>query len=239
MKEKNNKENVFFRYDKQRIKYDLYDGILHFFLPLFMIGIIPLFIRPLSVRLGYKNYDTISGLLEGLFEALIWSGAIVALYFIRGHLQKKKIFREYDDAKELICYKNLIIISLIVISMIALMSFQVGFKVKLFYDLGEKLTGFDFFNRGGELVGRIARCAFIPCVCRGANLISGIFKNKYLRIFIYFSMIFLYGLFDVLYFNVGFTLTYLLFYICFGVIYILTRKNLHKTGFLATIIYIF
>ena len=98
---------------------------------------------------------------------------------------------------------------------------------------------FDETYFGGELVGRIARCAFIPCVCRGANLISGIFKNKYLRIFIYFSMIFLYGLFDVLYFNVGFTLTYLLFYICFGVIYILARKNLHKTGFLATIIYIF
>ena len=152
----------------------LLEGALHYIFPLIMISILPILIQPLADKWGYWHYSSISELIGGIFLAVLWIVSLILFHIFNKSMKKKGIFTTFDGTDEMISTKSLMIASAIFFAMILMMSIKTGFKVKPFYDYGEKLTGFDFMNKNGILLKKAVRCAFIPVVCRGAYLLSGL-----------------------------------------------------------------
>lgn len=146
--------------------------------------------------------------------------------------------------------RNVVVLTAIVVACILILSAQIGFLVKPFYDLGEKIQGYDMYNRIAVIVRNVVKCAWIvvflsasreiACELRllGKNDVEkrGIFFGAYIVFFL------LFGLYDVL--TAGMTLglgvTYfVLFYPCFVVVDMLTQHSPKKSYLLIMLIYIF
>lgn len=219
-------------------KYSLLDGVIHYLFPLLMISIPPILIRPLADKLGYWNYSSISEFASGYLLAIIWTVSLILFCIFSKKMQKKGIFTRFEDSNEMISTKSLLLSSLIFFTMILIISIRIDFKVKPFYDFGEKLTGYDLINKLGILIKLLFRCAFIPVVCRGAYILSGISDKKYIRYPLYVLLVVGYGVFEILYYHVGFPFIYTLFYMSFAVLFLLMRKNYRKTLALSLLIYL-
>ena len=220
------------------IRNRLLDGGLHYIFPLIMISLLPILVEPLADKWGYRNYSSISELVGAFILAVLWPLSLILFYKFNKRMKEKGIFTTFEGTDEMISTKSLILASAIFFAMILLMSIKIGFKVKPFYDYGEKLTGYDLMNKNGVLLKKAVRCAFIPVVCRGAYILSGIAKNKYIRHAIFILMVLAYGTFEILYFHVDFPFIYGIFYISFAVLYLLMKKNYTKTLILSLLIYL-
>lgn len=219
-------------------KNQLLEGAVNYIFSFLMVSLIPPVLSPLADKLGPIHYSSISGLFLGILELLVWGLILIIFHTVYKKLQQKNIFTRFEDAKGLISTRSLMIASVIVFTMILIMSIKIGFQVKVFYDFGEKLMGYDAFNRIGEFLGRVSRCLFIPVMCRGAYLLSGLAKKPAVHYTVYFLFVILYGLFDIFYFDVKFPVIYTLFFISFGVLYLLMKKNYAKTYALSLMIYL-
>ena len=148
----------------------LLDGGLHYIFPLIMISLLPILVEPLADKWGYRNYSSISELVGAFILAVLWPLSLILFYKFNKRMKEKGIFTTFEGTDEMISTKSLILASAIFFTMILLMSIKIGFKVKPFYDYGEKLTGYDLMNKNGVLLKKAVRCAFIPVVCRGAYI---------------------------------------------------------------------
>lgn len=146
--------------------------------------------------------------------------------------------------------RNVVALTAIVAACILILSAQIDFLVKPFYDLGEKIQGYDMYNRIAVIVRNVVKCVWIvvflsasreiACELRllGKNHVEkrGIFFGSYIVFFL------LFGLYDVL--TAGMTLglgvTYfVLFYPCFVIVDMLTQHSPNKSYLLIMLIYIF
>ena len=224
--------------ENQSTRNRLLEGAVNYIFPLIMISLLPILVQPLADKWGYINYSSISDLMSGCILAVLWTLSLVLFLIFSRRMQKKGIFTVFEGTDELISTRSLLAASAILFCMILLISIRIDFKVKLFYDLGEKITGYDIFNRLGDFLKRAFRCAFIPLVCRGAYLLSNTIKNRYIRFALYIVLVLAYGIFEILYDHVAFPVIYGIFYISFAVLFLLMRKNYAKTMTLSLLIYL-
>ena len=104
---------------------------------------------------------------------VLWPLSLILFNVYAKKMKKKGVFTVFNGTDDMISTKSLIAASVIFITMIVLVTFKIGFKVKPFYDFGEKLVGYDVANNIGKLLIKITKCAFIPLICRGAYILSG------------------------------------------------------------------
>ncbi len=146
--------------------------------------------------------------------------------------------------------RNVFFLTGIVSVCILVLSAQIDFQVKPFYDIGEKVTGYDLFNKVGVIVRNCMKCAWIVwmlSITRKIALeLSLLGKNdsqkQGLYFGFYFGLFMLFALYDVLTsgLTLGFGITYFcLFYPAFMVIDGLTMKQSAKSFVLILLIYIF
>ena len=158
---------------KNTTKIKLLDGGLYYFFPILMILLLPIPIKPLADKWGYTHYSSMSTLLQGIMLTVLWPLSLILFNVYAKKMKKKGVFTVFNGTDDMISTKSLIAASLIFIAMIVLVTFKIGFKVKPFYDFGEKLVGYDVANNIGKLLIKITKCAFIPLICRGAYILSG------------------------------------------------------------------
>ena len=158
---------------KNTTKIKLLDGGLHYFFPILMILLLPIPVKPLADKWGYTHYSSISPLLQGIMLTVLWPLSLILFNVYAKKMKKKGVFTVFNGTDDMISTKSLIAASVIFITMIVLVTFKIGFKVKPFYDFGEKLVGYDVANNIGKLLIKITKCAFIPLICRGAYILSG------------------------------------------------------------------
>ncbi|MCR4608503.1 MAG: hypothetical protein K5750_02260 [Eubacterium sp.] len=158
---------------KNTTKIKLLDGGLHYFFPILMILLLPIPIKPLADKWGYTHYSSMSTLLQGIMLTVLWPLSLILFNIYANKMKKKGVFTVFNGTDDMISTKSLIAASVIFITMIVLVTFKIGFKVKPFYDFGEKLVGYDVANNIGKLLIKITKCAFIPLICRGAYILSG------------------------------------------------------------------
>lgn len=158
---------------KNTTKIKLLDGGLYYFFPILMILLLPIPIKPLADKWGYTHYSSMSTLLQGIMLTVLWPLSLILFNVYAKKMKKKGVFTVFNGTDDMISTKSLIAASLIFIAMITLVTFKIGFKVKPFYDFGEKLVGYDVANNIGKLLIKITKCAFIPLICRGAYILSG------------------------------------------------------------------
>lgn len=155
-----------------------------------------------------------------------------------------------SEKSPLLPMKNVIALTVLVAACILVLSAQIDFWVKPFYDIGEKVQGYDMFNRVSIIVRNVVKCVWIVWILDASREIAcetcllrkneterrGVFLGTFAGLFFSFA------LYDVL--TAGMTLgigvTYfVLFYPAFIAVDALTRRNAVKSYILIMLVYIF
>lgn len=162
----------------------------------------------------------------------------------------KKAFRDWKQAnfspKTILSWKNIGWVMLITSACILLISAQIDFQVKPFYELGDKITYSEIFNKGGEIVLNIVKCVWIVMMLRAALKLWtallefwNISRVRFLKWIGAGAMLVLFGAYDVFATGNPFAWTYIAYYVAFTALYYFTERSEVKTYLLTFFIYIF
>ncbi len=151
--------------------------------------------------------------------------------------------------------KNLWILTGIVAACVLLVSAVIGFKVKPFYDLGEKITGYDIWNAVGGIGRNAFKCMWVMgMLINGLRMADeivegyGLSKKPWLRYLIGGSILMIFGLLDVFtsillfptnWRGVLLGITYVLFYAVFPIVYYYAEEHNGKAYLITAFIYLF
>ena len=162
--------------------------------------------------------------------------------------KKEKIAEMLKPKTPLLPMKNVGVLFLIVCACILLISIQIGFQVKPFYELGEKVTFSEIVTKIGEIAKNAVKCVWIVALLYATRRIGTetaqniqVKENQtqWLQWLIAGALLVLFGLYDVLATSNPFAITYLVFYVAFTVIYYNTKEAPVKSFLLIFFVYIF
>ena len=149
---------------------------------------------------------------------------------------------------QLLGWDRIIAIFLICVACVLIVRAQIGFEVKVFYELGERVVLIDVVNFSGTAGRDIAKCGWIVLLIKASfGLFEGIFEEakinaKAKKVFVYLcvtALILAFGAYDVLSTQNPFAWTYLLFYVAFVALYALLNRAPIKSYLLILFIYFF
>lgn len=170
----------------------------------------------------------------------------------QGRVEMNEIASETGRRKKtpLLPLKTVVTLTVIVAACILVLSAQIDFWVKPFYDIGENVQGYVLFNRIAVIARNVVKCVWIVWILAASREIAceicalgkneaekrGLFFGAYMGLF------FIFALYDVL--TAGMTLSigvtyFVLFYPCFVLVDALTKHNTVKSYILIVLIYIF
>jgi hypothetical protein len=230
--------------------------------PLIGKGIAPLFDH---VALTWGGKAELRGLFAELTTTLIWLVGMIVVFLVE---KKRKSTQEtaepivleevaVTEAKQfpkkkkkektpILPLQNVGAIFLIVVTCLVLVTLQIGFNVKPFYDLGEKMTFSDLVNKIGELCQNFVRAAMIVtalhCAYRFFEILFENAGEKYREWMLWLGtgfFVLCIGIIDVLISGHALAWTYLFFYAAFTAIFYFTKKHFIKSYLLILFIYIF
>lgn len=191
----------------------------------------------LGIHLAYKKYKEKSAAVNVGFETPT-ALADAELAVADAKPQEKE--------KRFLPITNVLFLLLITVVCIFVLSVQIDFQVKPFYDLGEKISLAGLVVKGSILAGTIVKCVWPVLLLRyglrfGEALLQacGVEKSAWLKWCIAGVLLLSYGVYDVLITANPFAWTYLLFYVAFTLVYYLMEKNEKKSFLLIFFIYIF
>lgn len=166
----------------------------------------------------------------------------------------KDAFKKLKELKILqaavLPWKTVGLITLICVACVTLITLQIGLQVKPFYDIGEKVTGYELMTKLAILLRNFVKCFFILWLLHLTNAMSeeicyrlrdkvtGFWKTA-LPYLVTGALMLVFGVYDALVYNQEFWWTYLLFYCAITAVYFLTDKHPIKTFLLMIFIYFF
>lgn len=225
-----------------------------------LVIVTPFLAKPLAAcfdwcYLKWTSPGSLRFFFQELFTVLFWLAEITALFLLKGKInstaQSEKELAVTDaqtQEKRILPLKNVGILLLITSVCILIISAQIGFKVKLAYELGEKMTLSQLVGAGGTLLKNIVKCGWILAAIRlSLRIFEKVFKDldiedKRKKLFQWLcvaGMALVFCVVDVLVFKNPFVWTYLLFYLAFVAIYYFTEQHLIKSYLLIFFIYVF
>lgn len=215
-----------------------------FLIKLLCIEFFLYYITPFLLSFTYNCYD---GIYYGSMNTCFVNGVTIAAWFIE--IDILHLYLESRYGYELISSKanrgknlsdnKLLLLFVILIASVFIISAQIGFKVKPFYDFGTKFSGFELINKISVLVKNGSKCLWITIFVRELQkLFETKFKNKNIP-YGGIALMFLMGIPDVFISDINLAVTYILIYIVFGVIYLVTDRSFGKSLLANLFIYIF
>jgi hypothetical protein len=150
--------------------------------------------------------------------------------------------------------KNVVILTVLSVVCIFIMSVVTGFTVKPVYDIGEKVTGYEMYNKIGLLCRNVLKCFWVYGIIKAARgMADEIVDNieaptNAARYLLHIGFLLIFALFDVFVapviypgakMKLAMALTYLLFYVVFVPVYALTEGSDVKAFLLTLLIYFF
>lgn len=219
--------------NKDTIKYILFGVSCLFIL---LLGELSILFKPMY---DWIYYGTLNSMFDDIIKAIIMIIGVITMVIV-----SKKILgynplrsKEYSRKEEL-PIKNLIVLTLIVTSAIALISSFVGWQVKILADLGERYTGVQV---GLAAVGWACASVRVLVALMMINYFQeGMEKsinNKYIS---WGGLLLLvtFGLYELVMGLTTLPVIYLLLTVVYGEIYLLTHKNTWKSFLLIYVIYL-
>ena len=165
-------------------------------------------------------------------------------------LKEKSAFIFQKEKAPLLPMRNVVMLLALVAACILIMSAQIDFHVKPFYDLGNNVQGYDLFNRMSNVTLNIVKSVWIVWILHASREIaleiSALAKKetdkRAVFLGVYMGLFLLFALYDVLTSGVSLSVgvTYfVLFYPCFVLVDALTKGQTAKSYILIMLIYIF
>ncbi len=237
------------------------ESALRFVLYFLAVALTPLLGKATAPMWDWIGYGSVRGLFTEINTAFFWAVETVAFFFLFKLFKEKEEDKPQEaepkqkEKKAPIPRKNLYILSGICLGSVLLLSVVIGFQVKPFFDLGEKVTGYDILCTVGALGRNIVKmlwtvALFLNGLRMADEIIAayGLTKKPWLRLLLSGSFLMLFGIFDiftwVLTYPVGgreilIAVVYFLFYAVFPIVYYYTEESRGKTYLIMTFIYLF
>lgn len=228
--------------------------------------ITPWIAKPLALLFDWVCYSLMIKFFEEIFTIIFWILELVAFFCIERKQARKRQEKMQNDegvsatneenelkqgrkTRPLIPLKNVFMIFVGICFCILVISAQINFQVKLFYDIGQGKGGYDLVNNISVVGKNVVKCIWIVWILRIARSIAKDLcllcgketEQKSIYWAIYLAIVMLFALMDVLVsgMSFGFAVTYmLLFYPAFMAMDHLTEYSGVKTFFMIMIIYI-
>ncbi len=223
------------------------------------VAITPILAKPMALLFKWVAYNFLQGLFEEIFTVLFWGVEAIALQLIAKKRKGKSSKEIGEDIAEevltpLLPMKNIWILTGICVVCVFLVSAVIGFQVKPFYDLGEKITGYDLWCKIGIIGRNLFKCMWIVAMLRAAkNMADEVVETLpnakgYLTWMVTGGILLLFGIFDIFTsvasYPMGGTewllaLVYFFFYAVFTAVHYFTQEHPVKSFFLIMFIYLF
>ncbi len=253
-------------------KKKLIENALRYAVYLLAFIVTPFFAAVVADWFLWVGYGRMTPFFTNVFTMIFWLLEFVAILIAdallkhkreqKGTAEEKQLTLEEFTAKTSIeekpkkkrapplPLKNLFILTAIVALCVLFISAQIDFKVKPFYEIGEKVNGYDFWNKISGFTRNMVKCVWIVLLMGAAleilkTLFAEIPNEKQRRGVIWvgvFVAILPFALYDVLTsgMSLAFGLTYVcLFYPAFVLTYYFTEQRGVKAYLLIMFIYIF
>lgn len=254
---------------KNRLYTNILRGVIYIFAlvfsrwlmkwPVVGFGVVP----PLF---DWAGYGQMRPFVHNILTMIAWGAQFIALFFLERKLYKKDVEKSALDVapaakmqplhgkffgkSPLLPVRNVCILTAMVAASILILSAQIEFQVKPFYDIGEKVTGYEMLNKISDIVLNAVKCVWIVWILYitrkiawEASLFSKTETSKQsVYCGLYFGLFMLFALYDVLTsgMTLGFKITYFcLFYPAFIGVDMLTEHQGKKAFLLILLIYIF
>jgi len=220
----------------------------------------------------WVGYGRMTPFFTNIFTMIFWLLEFIVLLIVDTVLKRQRAKKETAEEKQLtleelalepsaeekpkkkrtppLPLKNLFVLTAIVALCVLFISAQIDFKVKPFYEIGEKINGYEFWNKISGFTCNMVKCVWIVLFMGVAleffkTLFAEIPNEKQKRGAIWFAVIVAilpFALYDVLIsgMSLAFGLTYLfLFYPAFVLVYYFTEQRGVQAYLLIMFIYIF
>lgn len=226
---------------KQNLDKNIYLNLM-----VFVIGIVAILFTPFVARIfsplfNWVGYGSLLVFWDEVFTSVFWFAEIAILKIIYKKKFDKNIISNPETKGQELPIKRVFIITGIVIVCILIISAQIGFQVKPFYDLGKKFNGYELLVNCGVFLVNIIKCMWITIMLKAVQDVFEeiIGKGKMFIPFAGLILLLTLGIYDVITSAYNLLETYLILYAVYGLIYLLTDRHMIKTYLLIMFICLF
>ncbi len=238
----------------------LWTSLVRFAVYMALIIATPFFAKMTSPWFVQISYDQLTPFFVDVVLTLFWLLEIGVVVWVERRIKRKATdnlpqTEEIKDAtkkekKEIsvLPLANLLTIVGIIIGCLVVVSLQIGLEVKPFYDMVQRVTSaYAYINNLGPIITAFAKCLWIILILKVAldigESVFGVINAKKVQGFLCWLfaglVLFIFGLYDILFFENKYALTYVLFYALFPILYKLANKSDGKYYLIILFIYIF
>ncbi len=232
------------------------------------VAITPFLAKPISPLFDWAGYGLFRPMFTEIFTAIFWALEWLAIGIIEKKRRQKQtptveeesaeegaepVKKAKKEIKSPIPLKKVWILTAICCGCILLMSAIIGFKVKIFYDFGEKFTGVQMGATIAVIGRNVLKCVWIAlmlkaCKAMAEEIVATCCPEKKLTWFLTGAILMLFGIFDVFSSVASYpmnttgaliALAYLAFYVAFTAVYYFTEESAGKSYCLILLIYLF
>ena len=222
------------------------DKNIYLNLMVFVIGIVAIMFTPFVARIfsplfNWVGYGALLVFWDEVFTSIFWFAEIAILKIIYKKKINKNIISNPETKGQELPIKRVFIITGIVIACILVISSQIEFQVKPFYDLGKKFNGYELLVNCGVFLVNIIKCMWITIMLKAVQEVFEEIVGKG-KIFIPFAGLILLltlGIYDIITHAYNLPETYLVLYAVYGLLYLLTDRHMVKTYLLIMFICLF
>ena len=237
------------------------ENLFRYILYFLLVALTPFLAKPTATLFDWVSYGQLRVFFTELFTAIFWLLEFAALIVVENSLKKKLVPETESEAEPSgerkkkkrvkpetppLALWRVGALTGIVAVCILIISAQIRFEVKPFYDIGEKVTGYELLDKIGAIVRNAVKCVWITLFIKSAYAMSEELTpyikaqgKPWIAWLIAGGLLMLFGVYDVLVWKNPFALTYLLFYVAFTAVYYFAEKRDVKTYLLILFIYIF
>lgn len=255
--------------EREFSKNRLLENVARFATYVAMVVLTPWLAKPLAQLFDWVCYGEMILFFEELLTIIFWIAELVTFFILEKKRTRKRLgildkktendggvsatnvqADEKEEKKDipLLPMKNVLAIFACICLCVLVISAQIDFQVKLFYDIGQGKGGYDLVNYISVVGKNVVKCIWIVWLLRVTRIIAEEisvlrkkdFDQKTVYWCVYLAIVLLFALYDVLIsgMNFGFAITYLLlFYPIFLVVDYLTKYNGVKSFFMIMLIY--
>lgn len=232
----------------------------------------PLLTEPMADWFDWVGYGRLHAMFANAFTGIFWLLQFIVILVVEEFLKRRAAKKPQTEERQItveelptegeatvkkkkestppLPLRNLFILTGIVALCVLFISAQIDFKVKPFYELGEKVNGYELWNNFTVIGRNAVKCVWIVLFMRATlsfteTLFAEVPNEKRKKGLIWLGVIVAllpFGLYDVLIsgMSLAFGLTYLfLFYPAFVLVYYFTEQRGVKAYLLIMFIYIF
>ena len=218
--------------DKKSIKYFLLSGIL---LICIYSNVIAKVFNPIFDNIYYGN---LTKMFEAVISAIIWGVEIGIIAFVYKKLNLQ-IFTDKEKKKAELQTWQIILLFIITLLPMLIISASIGWKVKIVYALGERVTLIGLLCNACEILAYAVRMVlmimFIVSIQKGFETI---FKTKYLIPYGAIFAFLTFGIIDFFLLTMDLRIFYLIVSLLYGIIYLVADRRFCITWILCYLIYL-